>query len=350
VRLVAFGPHLATRFGRTDLAIQADGAPIDERVECLLDSDTDVGMAKSLGLATLGLADCLGRLRPDLVLVPADRYEMLAAAGVATTLRIPIVHLEGGEITGGAIDDGVRRAITALASIHLTTTARARERVIASGEEAWRVHHVGAPSLDTLRSVNLEPPDAILSRLGFSPHAPPVLVAVHPVTLDPDPVRDARVLLAALARFPDIPLAFCHANADAQRDEIMSLVRAFCQQRTAARLFVNLDRASYWSLLGASRAIAGNSSSGVMESTSLGVPAVDVGERQAGRERAANVLHAGADEDAIAARLAEAMAMRPDRAPFANTDPYGDGRASERIAEIIEGAPPAPRLLRKHRG
>ena len=143
LKIVAFGPHLSPEFGRTVQEIGRDGFVVDEVIESLLSSDTDVGMAKSLGLATLGLADTLGRLRPDLLVITADRYEMLAAASVALTLRIPIAHVEGGELSEGAIDDAVRHALTKLSHLHFTTTADARRRVLAMGEEPWRVRQVG---------------------------------------------------------------------------------------------------------------------------------------------------------------------------------------------------------------
>src|SRR6202040_3540337 len=137
--------------------IEKDGFSIDARVECLLSSDTDIGMAKTIGLATLSLADALGRMRPDLVLLIADRYEMLAPASVALTLRIPIAHIEGGEISEGAIDDAVRNALTMMSHIHFTSTHAARQRIISMGEEPWRVHRAGAPSLDHLRRQTLFP-------------------------------------------------------------------------------------------------------------------------------------------------------------------------------------------------
>ncbi len=145
------GPHLSPEFGNTGAEIERDGFPIKAKVECLLSSDTDTGMAKTIGLAMLGLADALTAWRPDLLLLIADRYEMLAPACVAVALRIPMAHIEGGEISQGAIDDQVRNALTKMAHIHFTSTPMARRRVIALGEEPWRVHHAGAPSLDHLQ-------------------------------------------------------------------------------------------------------------------------------------------------------------------------------------------------------
>jgi len=345
-RVLAFGPHLSPRFGSTIRELEADGIEVDERVECLLDSDSDVGMAKSIGVATLGLADSLARLRPDFVLIPADRYEMLAAASVATALRIPVLHLEGGEVTHGAIDNAIRNALTMLASVHFTTTARARDRVAAVGVDDWRIHRVGAPSLDALRQAPLEPREPVMQALGLDPATPTIVASLHSVTLQARPIADLDPLLEAIGRFPELQIAFCYPNADAGNAAIIERVRACCELRRNARLFVNLNPARYWSLLAAASAIVGNSSSGVMESTSLGLPAVDVGDRQKGRERGANVLYARADAEDIERAVREALAMTLDRRPFALDSPYGDGRAGERIADTITGLPGRMDLLR----
>src|ERR1700723_3657464 len=183
LRIIAFGPHLSPEFGSTIREIEQAGLRVDARIECLLSSDTDVGMAKTIGLATLSLADCLGEMRPDLLLVTADRYEMLAPASVALALRIPVAHIEGGEISEGAIDDAVRNALTKLSHIHFTSTALARARVIAMGEEPWRVHRAGAPSLDHLRRSQLLDRNSLQQRLDLDLGRPTAVVAYHPVTM-----------------------------------------------------------------------------------------------------------------------------------------------------------------------
>src|SRR6202050_1487024 len=165
LKIIVMGAHLSPEFGNTVQEIENDGFTIHDRVECLLSSDSDVGMAKTIGVATLGLADVFGRMRPDLLLLIADRYEMLAPASVALALRIPIAHIEGGEISEGAIDDAVRNALTKMSHIHFTSTQAARDRVIAMGEEPWRVHRAGAPSLDHLKRSKLCTREQVESRL-----------------------------------------------------------------------------------------------------------------------------------------------------------------------------------------
>ena len=198
--LFTLGAHLAPEFGSTIREIEADGFPILSRIECLLSSDTDTGMAKTIGIAILGLADALTAWRPDLLLLIADRYEMLAPASVALALRIPVAHIEGGEVSQGAIDDQVRNALTKLAHIHFTSTPTARRRVIAMGEEPWRVTHAGAPSLDHLRRSTLLSPQALEAKLGLTLAPPTLLIAWHPVTILRDTNAEADTLFAALAQ------------------------------------------------------------------------------------------------------------------------------------------------------
>src|SRR5271163_5366822 len=168
LKVIALASHLSPEFGSTVREIEADGFPIAAKLECLLSSDTDIGMAKSIGLGVLSLADTLGQMRPDLLLLIADRYEMLAPASVALALRIPVAHIEGGEVSEGAIDDAVRNALTKLSHVHFTATEQARARVIAMGEEPWRVHRAGAPSLDHLVKHKLYTRNDLEGRLGIS--------------------------------------------------------------------------------------------------------------------------------------------------------------------------------------
>src|SRR5580658_5218010 len=213
VELAVFvlGAHLSPEFGNTIREIERDGFSIQARIECLLSSDTDTGMAKTIGLAILGLADALTTWRPDLLLLIADRYEMLAPASAALALRIPVAHIEGGEVSQGAIDDQVRNALTKLAHIHFTSTETARQRVIAMGEEPWRVHHAGAPSLDHLRRSALLDRAALETRLGISLSPPALLAAWHPVTILSDTNAEADALFSALAQVSG-QLVFVYPN------------------------------------------------------------------------------------------------------------------------------------------
>ncbi len=248
LRLIVSGAHLAQEFGRAESEIERDGYVIDERVECLLSSDTDVGMAKTIGVATLGLAEVLGRMRPDLLLLIADRYEMLAPASVALALRIPIAHIEGGEVSEGAIDDAVRNALTKMSHLHFTGTEQARRRVLALGEVEWRVHRTGAPSLDHLRRQTLLPLERLEAELDLRLDETSILVAYHPVTLARDTLRETDALFAALDALPHLVLFF-FPNPDAGSRGLVVRAREFCDRRPGTKLYVNLPPLHYWSLL-----------------------------------------------------------------------------------------------------
>jgi UDP-N-acetylglucosamine 2-epimerase (non-hydrolysing)/GDP/UDP-N,N'-diacetylbacillosamine 2-epimerase (hydrolysing) len=346
LKTIAMGAHLAPEFGYTAREIETDGFRIDARIECLLSSDSDVGMAKTIGLATLGLADCLGEMRPDLLLLTADRYEMLAPAAVATALRIPLAHIEGGEISEGVIDDAVRNALTKLSHVHFTSTERARARVIAMGEEDWRVHRAGAPSLDHLRRSPLLGREQVEARLGIHLDPPTAVIAYHPTTIARDPTREADALFSALESVP-ARLLFCYPNADAGSRALIERTESFVRGRGRGRVFVNLDPILYWSLLRCVDLLLGNSSSGIMEAASFALPAVNIGIRQRGRERARNVLDAEASAASILDRVAMATGEDFRRSLQGMENPYGDGRASERIVEVLTSVPLGEELLIK---
>jgi UDP-N-acetylglucosamine 2-epimerase (non-hydrolysing)/GDP/UDP-N,N'-diacetylbacillosamine 2-epimerase (hydrolysing) len=346
LRLIVMGSHLSPEFGRTIQEIEYDGFTIDARIECLLSSDTDVGMAKTIGVATLSLADTLGSMRPDLLLLIADRYEMLAPAAVSLALRIPIAHIEGGEISEGAIDDAVRNALTKMSHLHFTSTIQARQRVIAMGEEEWRVHRAGAPSLDHLRRNTLLRREQLESKLQIDLGRPSILVAYHPVTIERDTLLETDALFSALAALPD-QIIFCHPNADAGSRALIERGRSFLAAENRARSFVNLEPLVYWSLLRQMTLMLGNSSSGIMETPSFALPTVNVGRRQQGRERARNILDAAPDCASIldAVRRAKSAEFHNSLAEMSN--PYGDGHASKAIIEVLTSAPLGVKLLMK---
>jgi UDP-N-acetylglucosamine 2-epimerase (non-hydrolysing)/GDP/UDP-N,N'-diacetylbacillosamine 2-epimerase (hydrolysing) len=346
LQLIAMGAHLSPEFGATVREIEKDGFAIAAKLECLLSSDSDVGMAKTIGVATLSLADTLGAMRPDLLLLIADRYEMLAPASVALALRIPIAHIEGGEISEGAIDDAVRNALTKMSHIHFTSTEAARRRIIAMDEEEWRVHRAGAPSLDHLRRSKMLDRAELEARLGISLQKPSTVIAYHPVTIARDTVHEADALFAAIAKIAS-QILFCYPNADAGSRRLIDRTREFIAQREDAHVFVNLDAVTYWSLLRRADLFLGNSSSGIMETPSLSLPAVNVGLRQQGRERARNIVDASADADAIlaAVKIAQSDSFRASLTGM--TNPYGDGNAAEKIVDVLTKVPLGQELLMK---
>ncbi len=348
VGVITMGAHHSPVFGATAKEIERDGFPIVARVECLLSSDTDTGMAKTIGLAVLGLADALTAWRPDLLLLIADRYEMLAPASVALALRIPMAHIEGGEVSQGAIDDAVRNALTKMAHVHFTSTETARRRVMAMGEEPWRVHCAGAPSIDHLKRSKLWRRDEVEARLsevaghGVRLRKPAVLVAFHPLTIAKDTTAEAGEFFAALERLDEAAagaqLLFVYPNADAGSNELIRRARELAARRDGLEIFVNLDAVTYWSLLGEVDVMLGNSSSGIMEAASFALPVVNVGMRQQGRERARNVVDVGADRGEILAGLKLAMSGEFRAGLRGMVNPYGEGKAAVKIADVLEKA------------
>jgi len=349
LKLIVMGPHLSPEFGSTVREIENDGFTIHGRVECLLSSDTDVGMAKTIGIAILGLADLLGQLRPDLLLLIADRYEMLAPASVALALRLPIAHIEGGEVSEGAIDDAVRNALTKMSHIHFTSTHAARSRVIAMGEEPWRVHRAGAPSLDHLVKSRIYSRVELEDTLNVSLEQGTLLVAYHPVTLLEDTTEEASALFSALA-VTEGQILFCYPNADAGSRSLIQRTQEFVADRGHGRIFTNLDALTYWSLLANVDLLLGNSSSGIMETASFALPTVNIGMRQQGRERARNVIDVDPRHQAIVdgITLARSPAFRASLAGMEN--PYGDGHASERIVYTLTSVALDQTLLLKKAG
>jgi UDP-N-acetylglucosamine 2-epimerase (non-hydrolysing)/GDP/UDP-N,N'-diacetylbacillosamine 2-epimerase (hydrolysing) len=303
-------------------------------------------MAKTIGLATLSLSDVLDAMRPDILLLIADRYEMLAPAAVALALRIPIAHIEGGEISAGAIDDAVRNALTKMAHLHFTSTFAARDRIISMGEEPWRATRAGAPSLDHLRRSNLLSREEVAAKLSMQLEGSAMVIAYHPVTLAMDTLEEADELFAALGSV-NSHLIFCYPNADAGSRALIERTTAFLAKRGNGKLFVNLDAVTYWSLLRQAQVFLGNSSSGIMETASFAVPTVNIGERQRGRERAANVIDAPANREAVLSAIALARSSKFRESLRGMTNPYGDGTASEKIVDVLTSTPLGRELLAK---
>jgi len=346
LRLIVMGSHLSPEFGLSAQEIQKDGIAIAASLETLLSSDTDIGMAKSIGIAVLALTDLLGRMRPDILLLIADRYEILAPASVALALRIPIAHIEGGEVSEGAIDDAVRNAVTKMSHVHFTSTENARARIISMGEEPWRVHRAGAPSLDHFRRSKLRTRKELERELELDLSKTSMIVAYHPVTIAQDTTCEASSLFAALRERGE-QILFCYPNADAGSRSLIEQARRFLEATTNGRIFVNLNAVVYWSLLANVDLMVGNSSSGIMETASLPLPTVNIGLRQHGREHAGNVLDAKADKQSILEKIEEARSIHFKSSLEGMRNPYGDGHAAEKITQILTSVPLDASLLRK---
>ncbi|GGH15594.1 UDP-N-acetyl glucosamine 2-epimerase [Alsobacter metallidurans] len=345
VSVIATGQHLGP--ANTLEAIRQDGFEPADTVDILLAADTGAAAAKAMGLLQIGLAETLGRLAPDLLLVLGDRYEILAAVSAALVMRIPVAHIAGGDITEGAMDDAIRHAITKMASLHFTTTEEAAARVRAMGEPAGRVHAVGSPGIDRIRATALLTRDETFAALGLPPTPKLLVVTFHPVTLSDSSRAELAALLDTLGRLgPEFGLVFTGVNADPDGATLDRDIAAFCARRPNAVHRGSLGSRLYFSAVAAADAVVGNSSSGLYEVPSFGKPTVDVGDRQKGRLRASSVVHCAPTRDAIAAAIAQALAMDASGA----VNPYGDGRSSARIADVIAAIERPRDLLRKPAG
>ena len=347
LQVLAVGPHLSPTFGHTGKSVTNRQTFAVEQIECLLDSDTDVGMAKTIGIATLGFADVIARLRPDILVLIADRYEMLAPAAAALALRIPIAHIEGGEVTVGAIDDTVRNALTKMSHLHFACTRKAVQRIRNMGEERWRITFSGSLSLDAVRRERLLSAIQLKKQLGFGVDRSSVVCVYHPVTMLENTVQEAGEIYAALKRRAN-PVVFVYPNADAGSRELIRQTESFAAADPNAQVLVNLDHVTYLSLLKHSGALVGNSSSGIIESTSLGVPVVNIGLRQLGREHAANVIDVPAKRKAIEAALKKTLSPRFRNSIQHLKNPYGEGKAGLIISSVLANAPSRQKLLFKH--
>ena len=337
------GTHLEARFGMTVDRIEADGFTIDARVPMDMSGDDPVSLARSSALALTGATEALIRLKPDMLLILGDRFETLALAQAATLTGVPIVHIGGGDVTEGAIDEGLRHAITKLSHLHFVTHEQARQRVIRMGEPPDRVYRVGNPGLDHLiRTPSMAPEDLGLA-LGRRLGARNLLVTFHPVTTLPDKGRaELAALLDALAGLTDVSLWITRANADPGGMTINAAIDAFAEGRTNVSLHDALGEA-YLPLLARCDAVVGNSSSGLAEAPSMHTPTVNIGLRQAGRLAGPSVIHVEAESTAIGDAIHRAM--DGDVPGFDN--PYGDGRSSGRIVQRLIEAPDRDTLLRK---
>lgn len=339
LQLLVSGMHLSPEFGDTYTQIEKDGFSIDEKIEILLSSDSAVGTAKSMGLGVLGFADALSRLAPDVLVILGDRFEALAAAQTAMILRIPIVHLHGGEITEGAYDDAIRHAITKLSYLHGTSTEAYRQRVIQLGESPERVKNIGAIGLDHLKRASFMDTQELSESLNFSIDKPYFLVTYHPVTLGEEaPEESFQALLDALDTFPDHQVILTYPNADDGGRRIIPMLEEYARSNPERVLAIpSLGQVRYLSAVKHAAAVIGNSSSGIIEVPAFDVPTVNIGSRQKGRLAAKSVLNAAATKESIsnAINLAVSRKYKAEDENIAN--PYGQGDSSKQVIEMIKG-------------
>ena len=347
LQLVVAGMHLSPEFGLTYKEIEADGFPIAEKVEMLLSSDTEVGISTSIGLGIIGFANAFERLKPDILLVLGDRFEILAAATAAAIARIPIAHIHGGEATEGAVDDSIRHAMTKMSHIHFPATDLYARRIQQMGEDPDRIFTFGAPGLDNIYRLKVPGHNELAKELAIEFGEKVAVITYHPVTLEEHTAeRHISNLLAVLAG-RDLTLVFTYANADTGGRIINRMISDFVKSKPNAYAFTSLGQRRYLGLLSIADVMVGNSSSGIIEAPSLKLPVVNVGDRQRGRVRAANVIDCGIGEQEIAIALDQALTKEFRESLKNLINPYGTGQASSRIVDVLRNIRLDEELIKK---
>jgi UDP-hydrolysing UDP-N-acetyl-D-glucosamine 2-epimerase len=334
--LIVGGMHLSPEFGLTVNILEADGFKPSGKVEMLLSSDSPEGVAKSVGLGVIGFAQAFAQLKPDLLLLLGDRFEMMAAAVAALPFKVPIAHIHGGESTEGSIDEAIRHSITKMSHIHFASTETHGARIRQMGEEPWRVTVSGAPSLDNLQGMAFLSAEALERKYGLDLDRPPLLITYHPVSLDYENTEYQVTELLAALRTCGLPLIFTFPNADTSGRKIIQMIELFVKDMTLARVIVNLGTDGYFSLMSHAAAVVGNSSSGIVEAASFKLPVVNIGERQRGRFHAGNVIDCGYLRGQILEAIRKAVSQEFRETLRDLVNPYGDGHAAERIVAKLK--------------
>lgn len=346
LQVIVTGVHLTTEFGFTYRRIEQEGFPVTARVESNQRGDDVASLTKSIGYGVIGFADVLQRLRPDILMVLGDRYEILAAAQAAVIARVPIAHLCGGDTVDGAFDEGIRHAITKMAHLHFVTNDTAARRLRQLGENPEHIHMVGNPGLDQIRQIKRMSKAETFKALGIPARSRNLLVTFHPETLAMEgSLTRLDELLAALGELgPDYSLIFTGPNSDSEGRACARRIEAFVSEHETAILRTSIGQKLYLSALAHCDAIVGNSSSAIYEAPSLKTPSVNIGDRQKGRMKAQSVIDCPAERAEITRAIMRAMAL--DCAAVEN--PYGDGHSAPRIVEALKALPDPAALLRKH--
>jgi GDP/UDP-N,N'-diacetylbacillosamine 2-epimerase (hydrolysing) len=337
LQVVASGMHLSPEYGLTYQEIELAGFRIDVKVEMLLSADTATAVTKSMGLGLISYADAYARLKPDLIVVLGDRFEIYAAAAAALIAGIPVAHLHGGETTEGAFDEAIRHAITKMSHLHFVAAEAYRRRVIQLGEQPDRVFLVGGLGVDALKQVTLLDREELETSIGFKLGTRNFLVTFHPVTLEGNrSTQQMAQLLLALSELNDTNLIFTMPNADTGGRELSRMIDEFVSSHSNARVYTSLGQLRYLSCMKYVNAVVGNSSSGIAEAPSMGVPTINIGDRQKGRLSANSVIHCEPTHDSI--RDAFRRLFEPSfQSKIANTiNPYGSGGASKKIVEVLK--------------
>jgi len=338
LQLIATGMHLSPEFGLTYKEIIKDGYDIDEKIEILLSSDTPIGISKSMGLTLISFSEAYQRLKPDIIVVLGDRYEIFAAVSAASIAKIPVAHLHGGETTEGAFDEGFRHCITKMSYLHFTSTKEYRQRVIQLGEHPDRVFHVGAIGIENINKFKLLSKKELEEDIGFVFGKRTILVTYHPVTLERNTSKEQfQNLLNAFDEIDNLKIIFTKANSDTDGRIINKMIDEYVRDNKEKAIgFTSMGQIRYLSTMKYVDAVVGNSSSGIIEAPTFKVPTVNIGDRQKGRIQADTIINCKPIKNEIIVSLEKALSEDfKDKIRYAE-NPYGDGDVSYKIINVIK--------------
>ena len=345
--LVVTGTHLSKDFGYTIDEIIKDGFSITERLEMLGTSDSNTDVGKSIGAGVIGFTDCLKRLKPDIMLILGDRYEIFAAAIAAMVMNVPIAHICGGEITIGVIDEQIRHAITKMSHLHFVALQENAKIVEQMGEESWRIHVVGVPWVDYKNNMERISKKSLKKILGVNFSYPTILVTYHPVTLQLAKTGlHIKTLLGALGEL-DAEIIFTYPNADASGRMIISAIEKFVKTHPRSKAFKSLGSTLYLNLLSYVDLVVGNSSSGVVETQMFKLPAVNIGDRQEGRLITENIICTVPQKQAILKSIRKGLGNEFKRDIDTMNNPYGRVGRAKYIVKVLSEIDLGLTLLRK---
>ena len=337
LQVIATGMHLSPIFGLTHKVIEEDGFRIDAKVEILGSSDSPAAIAESMALALAGTAKAFSELKPDLVVVLGDRFEIFAATAAALVFKIPVAHLHGGETTEGAFDEAFRHSITKMSHLHFVATDEYRSRVIQLGENPKNVYLVGGVGIDSIKNLPLLSREELEAQLGIKFGAKSLLITFHPVTLDAEsPEHQMKELLAALSHLNDTTLIFTIPNADTGGHVLIRMIEEFVGQNENAKVFTSLGQLKYLSCISYVDGVVGNSSSGITEVPTFKKGTINVGDRQLGRIQAASVINCEPKENDIKRAIKTLYSPEFKSNLAATENPYGEGGASARVVKTLK--------------
>ena len=338
LQLIVTGTHLSPEYGHTVWEIEKAGFEIDLKLDMLLSSNTAIGVTKSIGMGTIGFADAFENLKPDIVVVLGDRYEIFSAVTSAMISGIPIAHIHGGEVSEGAFDEAIRHSISKMSHLHFVAAEDYRKRVIQLGEQPDRVFNVGGMGIDALSNIKLLSRTEIENDLGLSFGAKSLLVTFHPITLDT--VNSSKLqmveLLNALKSFKDITIIFTAPNADTGSNELLKLVQTFVNSNANSYLYTSLGQLRYFSCMKQVNGLVGNSSSGLLEAPSFKIGTINIGDRQQGRLKSKSVIDTAPDTHSIISAIENLFSAKFQKGLEFVENPYGEPGASKMIKEKLE--------------